>query len=81
MDYDFRNRAAPPYDSQMPTYRTTSSSSSSSHPMYGPSPLYPRVGQPGHAVIPPAGRASTHHQASSAPSSKSLLHTYIYVHL
>ncbi|KAK9291852.1 hypothetical protein L1049_019802 [Liquidambar formosana] len=33
-----------PYDSQMPTYRTTSSSSS--HPMYGPSSLYPRVGQP-----------------------------------
>ncbi|TYI66139.1 hypothetical protein E1A91_D09G204800v1 [Gossypium mustelinum] len=40
----------------------TSTSSSSSRPMYRPS-IYPNVGQPGHAVVPPAPRTS------SSPSS------------
>uniref|UniRef100_A0A5B6YS23 Uncharacterized protein n=1 Tax=Davidia involucrata TaxID=16924 RepID=A0A5B6YS23_DAVIN len=69
MDYDFRNRAGPPYDSQIPMYKPTISSSSSSHPMYGPPSIYPRIGQPGHSVNPPAGRTSSHHQASSPSSS------------
>ncbi|XP_010251549.1 PREDICTED: uncharacterized protein LOC104593421 [Nelumbo nucifera] len=69
MDYDFRNRAGPPYDSHIPMYRsnTSSSPSPSSHPHHGPS-LYPRVGQPSHAVIPPAGRTTSYHQTTS-PSS------------
>ncbi|XP_012090133.2 uncharacterized protein LOC105648377 [Jatropha curcas] len=67
MDYDFRNRAASPYEAQIPMYRTPSSSSApSSHPMYGQS-LYPRIGQ---MPIPPVGRHSSHHQ-TSAPSTSS----------
>ncbi|XP_010261469.1 PREDICTED: uncharacterized protein LOC104600297 isoform X1 [Nelumbo nucifera] len=64
MDYDFRNRAGPPYDSHNSMYRPNASSSSSSHPHHGSS-LYPRVGQPGHAVIPPASRTTPHHQIAS----------------
>ncbi|KAG8638358.1 hypothetical protein MANES_14G019414v8 [Manihot esculenta] len=72
MDYDFRNRAASPYD-QIPIYRTSSSSSApSSHPMYGQS-LYPRIGQQGHAAVPPSGRHSSYHQTSApSPSSSGL---------
>ncbi|KAF2312197.1 hypothetical protein P3X46_030501 [Hevea brasiliensis] len=70
MDYDFRNRAASPYDKQIPIYRASSSSSApSSHPMYGQS-LYPRIGQQGHTAVPPAGRHSSYHQ-TSAPSHSS----------
>ncbi|KAL6956691.1 hypothetical protein U1Q18_031650 [Sarracenia purpurea var. burkii] len=70
MDYDFRNRANPPYDSQIPIYRPTSSSSSS-HPMYG-QPLYPRVGPTGHSLNPTVGRASSfQHPSPSSPSSSS----------
>ncbi|KAK2996972.1 hypothetical protein RJ639_026328 [Escallonia herrerae] len=46
MDYDFRNRTGPPYDSQGPVYRPTTTTSSSAHPMYGPPSLYPKIGQP-----------------------------------
>lgn len=76
MDYDFRNRAGPPYDSRASMYKPTTAPPASSHPMYGPS-LYPRVGQAGHAVIPPVGRtssyqqASSHHQTSPSPPSSS----------
>ncbi|XWS48508.1 hypothetical protein CRYUN_Cryun13aG0083900 [Craigia yunnanensis] len=66
MDYDFRNRTGPPYESQVPMYRQQPTSSSS-HPMYGPS-LYPRIGQPAHSVVPPAPRTSSFQQTSS-PSS------------
>ncbi|KAF5947571.1 hypothetical protein HYC85_013528 [Camellia sinensis] len=75
MDYDFRNRANPPYDSQIPIYRpTTSSSSSSSHPMYGPSSLYPRVGQTGRSSVnaPPGHASSFHHNSPSSSSSSGL---------
>ncbi|KAL7183670.1 hypothetical protein ACSBR2_025953 [Camellia fascicularis] len=76
MDYDFRNRANPPYDSQIPIYRptTSSSSSSSSHPMYGPSSLYPRVGQTGRSSVnaPPGHASSFHHNSPSASSSSGL---------
>ncbi|KAJ7965406.1 Proline-rich cell wall-like protein [Quillaja saponaria] len=73
MDYDFRNRSGPPYDSHIPMYwpPTSSSPSPSSHPMPGPS-LYPRVNQPGHAAVPPVGRSSTHHQTSFPSSSSGL---------
>ncbi|KAF5743482.1 hypothetical protein HS088_TW08G00066 [Tripterygium wilfordii] len=70
MDYDFRNRASSPYDSQIPSYRQSAvSSAPSSHPMYGQS-IYPRVGQPGHNVFPPVGRHPSHNQ-TSAPSPSS----------
>ncbi|KAF5732403.1 hypothetical protein HS088_TW18G01098 [Tripterygium wilfordii] len=70
MDYDFRNRASSPYDSQIPMYRQAAvSSAPSSHPMYGQS-LYPKVGQPGHNGFPPVGRHPSHSQ-TSAPSSSS----------
>jgi len=74
MDYDFRNRANPPYDSHAPSYRptTTSSSSSTTHPMYGPSSLYPRVGQSGHSLNPAAARASSFHHPSPSSSSSGL---------
>ncbi|KAF8379651.1 hypothetical protein HHK36_029095 [Tetracentron sinense] len=65
MDYDYRNIAGPPYDSRTPMYRPTSSSSSSSHAHQGSS-IYPRVGQPGQAVIPPPARSSSHHHPSSS---------------
>ncbi|CAL5405229.1 unnamed protein product [Camellia sinensis] len=73
MDYDFRNRANPPYDSQIPIYRPTTSSSSSSHPMYGPSSLYPRVGQTGRSSVnaPPGHASSFHHNSPSSSSSSS----------
>ncbi|KAK3014960.1 hypothetical protein RJ639_008120, partial [Escallonia herrerae] len=58
MDYDFRNRTGPPYDSQGPMYRptttTTTTTSSSAHPMYGPPSLYPKIGQTGHSAPPAA---------------------------
>ncbi|CAL5407918.1 unnamed protein product [Camellia sinensis] len=74
MDYDFRNRANPPYDSQIPIYRPTTSSSSSSHPMYGPSSLYPRVGQTGRSPVnaPPGHASSFHHNSPSSSSSSGL---------
>uniref|UniRef100_A0A5B6ZLW0 Putative Ubiquitin-associated 1 n=1 Tax=Davidia involucrata TaxID=16924 RepID=A0A5B6ZLW0_DAVIN len=68
MDYDFRNIAGPPYDSQIPMYKPTTSSSSS-NPMYGPPSLYPRIGQPGHSINPPVGRTSSYQQTSSPSSS------------
>ncbi|KAF7132924.1 hypothetical protein RHSIM_Rhsim09G0203300 [Rhododendron simsii] len=75
MDYDFRNRANPPYDSQAPVYRpTTTSSSSTTHTMYAPSSLYPRVGQSGHSLNSAAVRASNFHHPS--PSSSSCKHLY-----
>ncbi|KAH7538148.1 uncharacterized protein LOC107414532 [Ziziphus jujuba] len=80
MDYDFRNRPGPPYDSQIPMYRQSSSSSSApSHPLYGPpsstssssSAMYPRIGQSSaHTSVPPVGRPFPHHQTTSpSPSS------------
>ncbi|KAJ9539608.1 hypothetical protein OSB04_026114 [Centaurea solstitialis] len=70
MDYDFRNRLNPPYNSQSSIYNRQnppSSSSPTSHPMYGPASLYPKVGQSGgHAVAPPPARHNT-----SASSCKS----------
>ncbi|CAK7324077.1 unnamed protein product [Dovyalis caffra] len=68
MDYDFRNRASSPYDTQSPMYRssTPSTAPQPSHPMYGSPSLYPRVSQPGHTVIPPVSR---HHAFPQPPSS------------
>ncbi|XVF50932.1 hypothetical protein PTKIN_Ptkin04bG0143400 [Pterospermum kingtungense] len=72
MDYDFRNRTGPPYESQVPMYRQQPTpSSSSNHPMYGPS-LYPRIGQPAQSVVPPAPRTSSFHHTSSPSSSSGL---------
>ncbi|XVF12607.1 hypothetical protein REPUB_Repub08aG0133600 [Reevesia pubescens] len=76
MDYDYRNRTGPPYEAaQIPMYRqqptSLSASSSSSHPMYGAS-LYPKIGQPGHTVAPPAPRSSSFHQTTSPSSSSGL---------
>lgn len=72
MEYDYRNRSGPTYDSQsqMPLYRTNSTSSApSSHPMYGHGQsLYPRVGQPG----PTAPRSSSQHHHNSPSSSSGL---------
>ncbi|KAL7612094.1 hypothetical protein Lser_V15G09541 [Lactuca serriola] len=58
MDYDFRNRLNPPYSSQSSVYNRPTPSSSgspmppSSHPMYGPSSLYPKINQSGgHSVV------------------------------
>ncbi|KAI3749076.1 hypothetical protein L6452_12638 [Arctium lappa] len=63
MDYDFRNRLNPPYNSQSSMYNRPTPSSSSSpmnHPMYGPASLYPKVGQSGgHSVVPPPARNNT----------------------
>lgn len=73
MDYDFRNRAGPPY---RPTTTTTSSSG---HPMYGPpSPsLYPKIGGGGGGQQPPsshpASRPHSFHQNPSPSSCKSNL--------
>jgi len=63
MEYDYyRNRAGhSPYDPQIPAYRPPASSSSASS-------FYPRVGQPGQPLIPPAARAPPY-QHTSAPSS------------
>ncbi|XAR71673.1 hypothetical protein NMG60_11018057 [Bertholletia excelsa] len=65
MDYDFRNRTNPPYNSHSPIYRPTTASS-----MYGPS-LYPQVGQPGHSVNLHAGRTSSFHPNPSSSASSS----------
>ncbi|XP_076927655.1 uncharacterized protein LOC143591288 [Bidens hawaiensis] len=60
MDYDFRNRLNPPYNSQSQSQSQSSSmynnrpQPSSSSPMYGPSSLYPNVGT--HSVVPPPAR-------------------------
>ncbi|KAA8539997.1 hypothetical protein F0562_026689 [Nyssa sinensis] len=78
MDYDFRNRAGPPYDSQIPMYKPNTSSSSASHPMYGSTSLYPRIGQPGHSVNPPVGRTSSNHQTPSPSSACKSIMQYIY---
>ncbi|KVI10198.1 uncharacterized protein LOC112518067 [Cynara cardunculus var. scolymus] len=66
MDYDFRNRLNPPYNSQSSMYNRPTPSSSSSpmssstHQMYGPSSLYPKVGQSGgHSVVHPPSRTNT----------------------
>ncbi|XP_071706958.1 uncharacterized protein [Rutidosis leptorrhynchoides] len=72
MDYDFRNRLNPPYNSQSSSLynnnnRPTPSSSPSGYPMYGPSSLYPKVGQSGgHSVIPPPVRNNTTNSSSSS---------------
>ncbi|GLU21202.1 hypothetical protein SLE2022_373550 [Rubroshorea leprosula] len=73
MNYDFRNRAAPPpYNAQIPMYRQPASASStpSIHPMYGHS-LYPKVGQPGRGHNVPASRASSFNHTSAPTSSSS----------
>ncbi|KAG9448369.1 hypothetical protein H6P81_014497 [Aristolochia fimbriata] len=57
MDYDFRNRPAPAYDSHAPAYGRSSTPHAS--------PFYPKIGQPAGA---PFGRASSLHQAPSATS-------------
>ncbi|KAL4575767.1 hypothetical protein LXL04_011853 [Taraxacum kok-saghyz] len=67
MDYDFRNRLNPPYNSQSSMYNrpTPSSSASSTHPMYGPSSLYPKIGQSGgQAVAHPPARNNTNSSSS-----------------
>ncbi|CAI9092356.1 OLC1v1027572C1 [Oldenlandia corymbosa var. corymbosa] len=47
MDYDYRNRPRPPYETQNPAIRPTNSGlHPSAHPMYGHPSLYPKVGQP-----------------------------------
>lgn len=62
MNYDFRNRAGPQYDSQLPMYgRPTTTSPASS--------LYPAVGQPGHHAINPPGRTPPPYHQNSSPSS------------
>ncbi|XVF53467.1 hypothetical protein PTKIN_Ptkin05aG0101300 [Pterospermum kingtungense] len=72
MDYDFRNRTGPPYNSQIPMYTSSSSIMPSPHPMYGSTPLYPKIGQPAHTVVPPAPRTSSFHHASSLSFSSGL---------
>ncbi|KAJ4705897.1 Proline-rich cell wall protein-like [Melia azedarach] len=69
MDYDFRNRAGSSYPMYGPTPTTSSAASSGPHSMYG-SPLYPRIGQQGHNMVPPVSRTSSYNQ-SSPPSSSS----------
>ncbi|KAI3704852.1 hypothetical protein L1987_75081 [Smallanthus sonchifolius] len=65
MDYDFRNRLNPPYNSQSSMYNRQNPPSSSPmppspHSMYGPSSLYPRISQSGgHSVVPPPARNNT----------------------
>ncbi|KAM7499740.1 hypothetical protein LguiA_024154 [Lonicera macranthoides] len=73
MDYDFRNRAGPPY--RPTTTTTTTSTSASAHPMYGPpsSSLYPKIGGGGGGgqqppSFHPASRPHSFHQNPS-PSS------------
>ncbi|XVF09997.1 hypothetical protein REPUB_Repub07fG0146200 [Reevesia pubescens] len=68
MDYDYRNKTGSPYEAQIPMYRQQPTSSGShSHPMYGQPPsLYPKMGQPGHTLVPPAPRTSSFHQTSSS---------------
>ncbi|KAJ0842598.1 putative ubiquitin-associated protein [Helianthus annuus] len=69
MDYDFRNRLNPPYNSQSsPVYNNRPSSSpvqQSPHSMYGPSSLYPKIGQSGGGVHPPPPRNNTSSSSSS----------------
>ncbi|GFY81868.1 Ubiquitin-associated protein like [Actinidia chinensis var. chinensis] len=71
MDYDFRNKANPQFDSQIPPmYRPPMPPSSSSHAMYGPSSLYQRMG---HSFNPhQSGRASSVHPSPSSSSSSGL---------
>ncbi|CAK9176962.1 unnamed protein product [Ilex paraguariensis] len=71
MDYDFRNRTGPPYDSQAPMYNRQTTNSSSSHPMYGQPSLYPKIGgqSGGHSVNPIAARTPSFHPTSSPSSS------------
>ena len=75
MNYDFRNKANQPYDSQIPMYKTptSSSSSASGHQLYG-APMYPRVSQPSFGAVPPPGRASSYHQTSAPSSSRKCSH-------
>lgn len=68
MDYDFRNRGGPPFDSQVPMYRPTSSANAQP---YGHPSLYPKVGQPGSYSFNPhagAGRNSSFQPISSSSS-------------
>ncbi|KAF7830654.1 Ubiquitin-associated 1 [Senna tora] len=57
MDYDFRTISGPSLDAQVPMYRSSTSSSPPTHPMYAP-PSYPNVGQQhAHAAV---ARPSSH---------------------
>ncbi|KAK6925932.1 hypothetical protein RJ641_007651 [Dillenia turbinata] len=64
MDYDYRNRAGSAYDSQIPRYRTSTTSA----PPSSSSSMYPRVGQRG---VSPTLRTSPSYQHTSHPPSSS----------
>ncbi|RWR80250.1 Ubiquitin-associated 1 [Cinnamomum micranthum f. kanehirae] len=61
MDYDYRNRAAPPYESHAPVYNRPATGHGSS--------FYPKIGQSGQPMPPPsAARSSSLHPNHSPPS-------------
>ncbi|KAK9071637.1 hypothetical protein SSX86_008066 [Deinandra increscens subsp. villosa] len=71
MDYDFRNRLNPPYNSQPSVYNNRPTPPSS-HPMYGAASLYPKIGPSGgHSVVPPPARNNNTNTTSSSSSSSS----------
>ncbi|KAL2556134.1 Ubiquitin-associated/translation elongation factor EF1B protein [Forsythia ovata] len=80
MEYDFRNRTGPQYESQGPNYSRAAAgaTSSSGHPMYGQSPsLYPKIGgTAAHSANPLSaggpGRNPPFHHAPSPPSNSGI---------
>ncbi|CAN4087641.1 unnamed protein product [Withania somnifera] len=70
MEYDFRNRTGPSYDTQVPMYGRPATTAPQPHPMYGQSQgLYPRPGQN------PGPRNPPFYQTSSSSSSTSIVNT------
>ncbi|XP_057798611.1 uncharacterized protein LOC131014603 [Salvia miltiorrhiza] len=78
MEYDFRKRTAPPYDSNTPSYgrapsTAAASSAAASHPVYGQqSLLYPKIGSSGPQSATPHVRNAPFHHAPLPPSNSGI---------
>ncbi|KAH6760530.1 Ubiquitin-associated/translation elongation factor EF1B protein [Perilla frutescens var. hirtella] len=77
MEYDFRKRAGPPYDSNAQSYgrppSAAASSAAASHPVYGQqSSFYPKIGTAGPQSAAAHVRNPPFHQAPPPPSNSGI---------